>query len=105
MEVAAVVLIPKDVPVVKTLVAQTESPRAVDIVARISGFLDGIAYAEGQLVQESQVLFQLDQKPFPAHAAGSELKQQARSWTARASYKRIKPLAAENAVSQCNFKT
>lgn len=65
MEVAAVVLIPKDVPVVKTLVAQTESPRAVDIAARISGFLDGIAYAEGQLVQESQALFQLDQKPFP----------------------------------------
>ena len=87
MEVAAVALIPKDLPVVKTFVAQTESSRAVDIVARVSGFLDRIAYQEGQLVQEGQVLFQLDQKPFLAQldAARGELKQQeARSWTARA---------------------
>ncbi|MGH6634834.1 MAG: efflux RND transporter periplasmic adaptor subunit [Gammaproteobacteria bacterium] len=106
MEVAAVVLAPKDLPVVKTFVAQTESSRAVDIVARVSGFLDRIAYEEGQLVQEGQVLFQLDQKPFLAQldAARGELKQQeARSWTARANYKRIKPLAAENAVSQSDL--
>jgi membrane fusion protein, multidrug efflux system len=106
MEVAAVALIPKDLPVVRTFVAQTESSRAVDIVARVSGFLDRIAYAEGRLVQEGQVLFQLDQKPFLAQldAARGELKQQeARSWTARANYKRIKPLAADNAVSQSDL--
>ncbi|MGH8580987.1 MAG: biotin/lipoyl-binding protein [Gammaproteobacteria bacterium] len=78
MEVSAVALIPKDLPVVKTFVAQTESSRAVDIAARVSGFLDRIAYAEGQFVQEGQVLFQLDQQPFLAQldAAPGELKQQ-----------------------------
>jgi membrane fusion protein, multidrug efflux system len=59
-------------------------------------------------LREGQVLFQLDQKPFLAQldAARGELKQQeARSWTARANHKRIKPLAAENAVSQYDLKT
>ncbi len=106
MEIAAVALSPKDLPVVRTFVAQTESSRAVDIVARVSGFLDRIAYQEGQMVQAGQVLFQLDEKPFLAQldAARGELKQQeARSWTAQANYRRIKPLAAENAVSQSDL--
>jgi membrane fusion protein, multidrug efflux system len=54
-------------------------------------------------LREGQVLFQLDQKPFLAQldAARGELKQQeARSWTAWRTISGLKPLAAENAVSQ-----
>lgn len=47
LEVTALTIAPKSIPLVKTFVAQTESSRAVDIVARVSGFLDRIAYAEG----------------------------------------------------------
>ncbi len=106
LEVTALTVAPQSIPYVKIFVAQTESSRAVDILARVSGFLDRIAYEEGQLVQNGQVLFQLDQKPFVAQleAARGELKQQeARLWTAQANYRRVKPLAAENAVSQSDL--
>jgi membrane fusion protein (multidrug efflux system) len=94
---------PQTIPYTPTFVAQTESSRQVDIVARVSGFLDKIAYREGELVKEGQVLFQLDPKPFQAQldaAKGELAAQQARLFTARATLDRVKPLAAQNAVSQ-----
>lgn len=94
------------VPYVSTFVAQTESSRQVDIVARVSGFLDRIAYQEGELVKEGQVLFQIDPKPFQAQldAARGELQaQQARFTTASANLARIKPLAEMNAVSRADL--
>jgi membrane fusion protein (multidrug efflux system) len=78
----------------------------VDIVARVSGFLDKIAYQEGDLVKAGQLLFQLDPKPFQAQlqAARGELQsQQARLTTATANLARIKPLAEKNAVSQSDL--
>jgi membrane fusion protein (multidrug efflux system) len=97
---------PQTIPYVMTFVAQTESSRQVDIVARVSGYLDKIAYREGELVQEGQLLFALDPKPFRAQldAARGELKaQQARLATARANLARIKPLAAMDAVSRADL--
>lgn len=69
---------PQTIPIMPTFVAQTESSQQVDIVARVSGFLDKIAYQEGDLVKEGQVLFQLDPKPFEAQleAAKGELQAQ-----------------------------
>ena len=97
---------PQTIPFTPTFVAQTESSQQVDIVARVSGFLDKIAYREGDLVKEGQVLFQLDPKPFQAQldAAKGELQaQQARLFTARATLNRVKPLAAQNALSQSDL--
>jgi membrane fusion protein, multidrug efflux system len=97
---------PQTIPVTPTFVAQTESSQQVDIVARVSGFLDKIAYQEGDLVKEGQVLFQLDPKPFEAQleAAKGELQaQEARLFTARATLNRVKPLAAQNALSQSDL--
>jgi membrane fusion protein, multidrug efflux system len=94
------------IPYIPTFVAQTESSRQVDIVARVSGFLDRIAYREGELVKEGQVLFQIDPKPFQAQldAARGELQaQQARLSTATANLGRIKPLAEVNAVSRADL--
>jgi len=97
---------PQTIPYTPTFVAQTESSRQVDIVARVSGFLDKIAYHEGELVKEGQVLFQLDPKPFQAQldaAKGELAAQQARLNTARATLERVKPLAAQNALSQSDL--
>jgi membrane fusion protein (multidrug efflux system) len=97
---------PQTIPFTPTFVAQTESSQQVDIVARVSGFLDKIAYHEGDLVKEGQILFQLDPKPFQAQldAAKGELQaQQARLFTARATLNRVKPLAAQNALSQSDL--
>ncbi len=47
-QVAVMTVDPKAVPFTPTFVAQTESSRQVNIVARVSGFLDRIAYKEGE---------------------------------------------------------
>ena len=104
--VSVITVTPTPIPYVATFVAQTESSRQVEIVARVSGFLDRIAYPEGELVKEGQLLFQLDQKPFEAQldaAKGEVLAQQARFTTAESNLKRIKPLAQQNAMSQADL--
>jgi membrane fusion protein (multidrug efflux system) len=105
-QVSVITIQPQTIPQVFTFVAQTESSRQVDIVARVSGYLDKIAYREGGLVKAGQVLFQLDPKPFQAQldTARGELKaQEARLSVATANLKRVKPLAAQNALSQSDL--
>jgi membrane fusion protein, multidrug efflux system len=105
-QVTIVTVQPQTVPYIATFVAQTESSRQVDIVARVSGYLDRIAYQEGELVKEGQLLFQLDPKPFQAQlqAAQGELQaQQARHATAAANLKRVKPLVEQRAISQADL--
>jgi membrane fusion protein (multidrug efflux system) len=104
--VSVMTVTPQTIPYASTFVAQTESSRQVDILARVSGFLDRIAYREGEVVKEGQMLFQLDPKPFQAQLDGAkgELQaQQARFTTARATLDRVKPLAAQNALSQADL--
>jgi len=105
-EVTVIAVQPQTIPYTSEFVAQTESSRQVNIVARVSGFLDRIAYQEGELVKEGQLLFQLDPKPFQAQleAARGELQsQQARFTTAQATLGRVKPLAQQNALSQADL--
>jgi membrane fusion protein (multidrug efflux system) len=105
-EVTVVTVQPQNIPYTPNFVAQTESSRQVNIVARVSGYLDKIAYQEGEVVKEGQLLFQLDPKPFQAQldAARGELQaQQARFTTAEANLKRVKPLTAQNALSQSDL--
>jgi membrane fusion protein (multidrug efflux system) len=105
-QVGVITVAPQAVPYVPSFVAQTESSQQVEIVARVSGFLDRIAYREGELVKAGQVLFQLDPKPFEAQlqAVHGELKaQEARFATARANLDRVKPLAQQNALSQADL--
>src|SRR3954463_10108961 len=71
-QVSVSTVTPQTIPHVMTFVAQTESSRRVDIVARISGFLERIAYREGELVKEGQVLFELDRKPLQGQVGGAE---------------------------------
>lgn len=96
----------RTIPAPTTRIAVVESSRQVDVVARVSGFLETIAYREGEPVREGQVMFEMDKKPFIAQlesAKGELQAQQARLWTAEANLKRIKPLAEQNAVSQSDL--
>ena len=97
---------PRSIPYTPVFVAQTESSRQVNIVARVSGFLDSIAYQEGELVKQGQLMFKLDPKPFQAqlNAARGELEsQQARYETAQVTYGRVKPLAEQDALPQTDL--
>jgi membrane fusion protein (multidrug efflux system) len=105
-EVTVMTVTPRTVPFAPTFVAQTESSRQVDIVARVSGFLDRIAYDEGKLVKQGQLLFQIDPKPFEAQLAaakGELAAQQARLTTARANLGRVKPLVEQNALPRADL--
>jgi AspT/YidE/YbjL antiporter-like protein len=65
-EVSVIKVEPRDTPIVYEYIATTQSPQEVNIVARVSGFLDKQLYTEGDIVKEGQVLFVMDQKPFIA---------------------------------------
>jgi membrane fusion protein (multidrug efflux system) len=102
-EVSVITIEPRTVPVTFEYVAQTQSSHQVEIRARVSGFLDKRTYTEGAIVKEGQVLFLMDKKPFQAQLnamQGALAQQQARLQTARANLARVRPLAAQNAVSQ-----
>jgi membrane fusion protein (multidrug efflux system) len=97
---------PRDIPFTLSFAAQTESSRQVNIVARVSGFLDRIDYQEGELIKSGQLMFELDKKPFQAQleaARGALQSQQARFATAESNLARVKPLAAQNALSQSDL--
>jgi len=105
-EVSVITVETRTIPYTPVFVAQTESSRQVNIVARVSGFLDRIAYQEGELVKQGQLMFQLDPKPFQAqlNAARGELEsQQARYTTAQVTYGRVKPLADQDALPQMDL--
>jgi membrane fusion protein (multidrug efflux system) len=105
-EVEVITVRTKTVPVVINRVAQTESSREVQVVARVSGFLEQIAYSEGDLLQQGDVMFVMDRKPFLAdvEAARGELEaSEARLWTANANLNRTRPLAEADALSQSDL--
>jgi membrane fusion protein (multidrug efflux system) len=92
-----------DTPIVIEFVGKTASSRRVEIRSRVEGFLEKRLYEEGTPVQEGQVMFQMDRKPFEAQlqAAQAELaQQQARQINAKANLDRIRPLAKKNAVAK-----
>jgi len=102
-EVTVLTVAPRDVPVSSLFVAQTQSSQAVNIAARVSGFLDKRVYVEGSVVKAGQVLFRMDQKPFQAQvdaAAAALQRNQAANDVAKSNLARIKPLAQQNALSQ-----
>jgi membrane fusion protein, multidrug efflux system len=103
LEVSALTVVARDVPVTSVFVAQTQSSQAVTIAARVSGFLDRRVYTEGTVVKAGQVLFRMDQKPFQAQvdaAAAALQRNQAAMEVAQANLARTKPLAQQNALSQ-----
>lgn len=102
-EVTVLTVTQRDTPVDYEFTAQTQSSREVQIRARVDGFLDKRVYVEGQLVKAGQTMFFMDPKPFEAAlqtAKGQLAQQQARLTVAQANLARVKPLAAQNALSK-----
>jgi membrane fusion protein (multidrug efflux system) len=103
VEVSVLTVEVKDVPITAEYVAQTQSSQAVNIQARVSGFLDKRVYTEGSVVKAGQVLFQMDQKPFQAQVDAQKAalqRNQAALSVAKANLDRTKPLTEAEALSQ-----
>jgi membrane fusion protein (multidrug efflux system) len=103
VEVTVLTVAPRDTPVNFEYVGQTQSSRQVQIVARVTGFLEQRVYTEGSLVKAGQLMFLQDPKPFQASldaALAAMAQQQARLQTATDNLNRVRPLVALNALSK-----
>jgi membrane fusion protein, multidrug efflux system len=103
IEVTAVKVEPRDVPITFEWLAQAESSRQVEIRARVAGILEKRVYKEGAVVQEGQVMFEMERKPFETKldAAKADLGvQEARVANARQNLERVQDLSKKNAVSR-----
>jgi len=94
VEVTEVVV--KDVPMSAELVSTLDGMVNATIRAQVQGYLIKQNYKEGDPVHKDQVLFEIDPRTY--QAAFNQAK--ARWDHAKANLNRIRPLAAQNAVSQ-----
>ena len=102
-EVIVTDAIQRDVPVSMELVGQARGFQDVEIRARVEGFLEQVAFAEGSLVRKGQLLYVIDRKPLEAavaNAKGQLATAQARLEKAKNDVSRYTPLVAKQAVSQ-----
>jgi membrane fusion protein (multidrug efflux system) len=102
-EVKVIEIQPRDTPVTFEYVGRTASSQQVEVRSRVDGFLDNRLYTEGSIVKKGDVMFKMDAKPFQTQLAAARAalaEQQARLQVNAANLKRVKPLAAANAVSK-----
>jgi membrane fusion protein (multidrug efflux system) len=101
--VSSLVVKKQTVPAVFEYVAVAQSSHLVEIRARVEGYLDKIAYKEGDTVKEGDLLFQIDPRPFQAALAQAQAvlaHQKAALWESTRSVDRFTPLYEQKAASQ-----
>jgi membrane fusion protein (multidrug efflux system) len=94
------------VPVLIEAVGQTEGSKEVDVRARVGGLIQKQAYVEGERVKRGAPLFAIERAPFEialAQARASLAQEEARAEQARREAARLKPLAAQQAISQREY--
>jgi len=93
----------RDVPVMAEFTGEVRGAEDVQVMARVAGFLQEQAYREGELVKKGDLLFVIDPKPYEAavsQARAAVAEAQAMLTRATVQVNRLRPLAAQNAVSQ-----
>lgn len=93
----------RDMPVQVELTGEVRGGEDVEVRARVAGFLQSIDYREGTTVRAGDLLFVIDSRPFEttvARARADLAEARARHNRAVIQVNRLRPLAAQNAVSQ-----
>ena len=101
--VEVVTVAQRDVPIYMEWIGSLDGNVNAVIRPQVTGYLIKQNYREGDLVKQGQPLFEIDRRTFESaveEAKGLRAQQQARYVTSSANLARIKPLAAQNAVSQ-----
>jgi len=96
----------QDVPLYNEFVGQIYGIKDIAIRARVEGYLEKIHFQEGSVVQEGKMLYSIESQPFEeAVAASMSRLAEAKTMLAKteSDLGRIRPLAAENAVSQSDL--
>ena len=83
-----------------------EAVEAVDVRARVGGYIQAVHFRDGQMVQRGQLLFTLDPRPAQAalaQARAQVAQAQSQLSLARANLARSESLLASQAVSQAEY--
>jgi membrane fusion protein, multidrug efflux system len=65
---------PRNVPIVDEWIGRLDGSDNVDVRARVQGYVQEIAYNEGTVVNEGDVLLRLDPRPYEAELAQAQAK-------------------------------
>ncbi len=102
-QVEIVTVTAQSIPDEPEFIAQAEASRPVEIRSQVTGILKHVYVPEGRDVKKGAKLYQIDPVPFQAIAASAKAKvaeAEARLVQAQQQLARVKPLIAEQAVSQ-----
>jgi membrane fusion protein (multidrug efflux system) len=102
-QVEVVAVTTQTVPDEPEFIGQAEASRPVEIRPQVTGLLKAVLYQEGRDVKKGDRLYQIDPVPFQAAVASAKAKiaqAEAKIVQARQDLARVKPLLAEQAVSQ-----
>jgi membrane fusion protein (multidrug efflux system) len=106
VQVSVATVEPTSLPASFEYTGQTLGSREVEVRARVTGILQSRNFVEGGTVTKGQSLYTIDQAPFIAAALRAEADvagAEARLAQARKNAARLKPLYADNAVSQKEY--
>lgn len=102
-QVEVITVTMQTVPDEPEFIGQAEASRPVEIRSQVTGLLKAVLYPEGRDVKKGDRLYQIDPVPFQAAVASAKAKiaqAEARVVQAKQDLARVKPLLAEQAVSQ-----
>jgi membrane fusion protein, multidrug efflux system len=105
VEVAAVV--PKPIHLSDEFNGRVASINSVDVRARVTGYVDNVAYREGDSVKRGDLLFVIDPRPYRDaldSAKASLEREKAAAAFANIQAKRAQTLNASNAISQEEYQ-
>jgi membrane fusion protein (multidrug efflux system) len=96
-----------DVTPSSEFVGRTEAPKSFDARARVTGFVERVAFDEGQDVDEGQLLYVIEQAPYEAQLSQAEAqlrRAQAQLKEAEQDYRRTRELAGRGNISQASLE-
>ncbi|MEK7301225.1 MAG: efflux RND transporter periplasmic adaptor subunit [Nitrospirota bacterium] len=102
-QVEVITVTTQTIPDEPEFIGQAEASRPVEIRSQVTGLLKAVLYPEGRDVKKGDRLYQIDPVPFQAAAASAKAKiaqAEAKLVQANQDLERVKPLLAEQAVSQ-----
>ena len=101
--VSVITVAPEPVSNITELPGRIEAVRTAEVRARVGGIVQKRIFTEGGEVRAGQPLYQIDPVPFQAAVASAKAKiaqAEAKLVQAKQDLERVKPLLAEQAVSQ-----
>lgn len=102
-QVTVIKAAPQSVPIISERVGQTQSVQTVEIRSRVDGTVEKIGFEEGRIINQGDLMFVIDRRPFEAALAQAKanlMQARAAYVKSRQELTRIRPLAKEDAVSQ-----